>query len=88
MAELEKLGIHQAIINASGDLAASGPPPDKPGWLVAVASLKSNAPPSVFGYLTHQALSTSGDAFQFVEIDGVRYSHIVDRARDWDSPAK
>jgi FAD:protein FMN transferase len=76
--ELEKLGIHQAIINASGDLAASGPPPGQPGWLVGVAPLEPNAPPSVFGYLTRQALSTSGDAFQFVEISNVRYSHIVD----------
>jgi FAD:protein FMN transferase len=28
--------------------------------------------------LTHAAVSTSGDAEQFVEFDGVRYSHIVD----------
>ena len=76
--ELEKLGIHQAIINASGDLAASGPPPGQPGWVVGIAPLEPQAPPSVFGYLAHQAISTSGDAFQFVEIDNVRYSHIVD----------
>jgi thiamine biosynthesis lipoprotein len=76
--ELEKHGIGQAIVNASGDLAASGPPPGKPGWLVGVAPLEPKAPPSVFGFLAHQAISTSGDAFQFVEIDNVRYSHIVD----------
>ena len=28
--------------------------------------------------LTHAAVTTSGDAFQAVEIDGRRYSHIVD----------
>ncbi len=78
MLELEKLGIQRAIINASGDLAASGPPPGQPGWVVGIAPLEPQAPPSVFGYLAHQALSTSGDAFQFVEIDHVRYSHIVD----------
>ncbi|MHB8954324.1 MAG: FAD:protein FMN transferase [Pirellulaceae bacterium] len=76
--ELAKVGIERAIINASGDLAASGPPPGSPGWVVGIAPLEPNAPPSVFGYLAHQALSTSGDAFQFVEIDNVRYSHIVD----------
>jgi thiamine biosynthesis lipoprotein len=37
-----------------------------------------DGPPSRYVSLTHAALSTSGDAFQFVEIDGVRYSHIVD----------
>ncbi|MHB8974881.1 MAG: FAD:protein FMN transferase [Pirellulaceae bacterium] len=78
MLELEKLGIHQAIINASGDLAASGPPPGQAGWAVGIAPLEPDAAPSVFGALAHQAISTSGDAFQFVEIDHVRYSHIVD----------
>ncbi len=76
--ELQRLGIDRAIVNASGDMAASGPPPDKPGWLVGIAPLQPSAPPSVFGYLTHQAIATSGDAFQYVEIAGVRYSHIVD----------
>ncbi len=78
LAELNRLGIERAIVNASGDMAASGPPPDQPGWLVGIAPLQPSAPPSVFGYLAHQAIATSGDAFQFVEIDGVRYSHIVD----------
>ena len=76
--ELKQLGIDRAIVNASGDMAASGPPPGKPGWLVGVAPLEASAPPSVFGSLTHQAIATSGDAFQYVDIDGVRYSHIVD----------
>jgi thiamine biosynthesis lipoprotein len=28
--------------------------------------------------LTHASLATSGPAMQFVEIDGVRYSHVID----------
>ncbi len=76
--ELKQLGITRALVNASGDMTASGPPPGKPGWLVGVAPLQPAAPPSVFGYLAHQSIATSGDAFQYVEIDGKRYSHIVD----------
>lgn len=75
---LRQLGIDRAIVNASGDMAASGPPPDKAGWKVGIAPLEPTAPPSIFGELAHQAIATSGDAFQYVEIDGVRYSHIVD----------
>jgi FAD:protein FMN transferase len=75
---LGRLGIDRAIVNASGDIAASGPPPGKSGWKVGIAPLEPEAPPSVFGQLTHGAIATSGDAFQNVEIDGVRYSHIVD----------
>lgn len=76
--ELKRLGIDRALVNASGDMSASGPPPGKPGWVVGVAPLKPSAPPSVFGCLANQSIATSGDAFQFVEIDGQRYSHIVD----------
>lgn len=76
--ELRRVGIDHALVNASGDMSASGPPPDKPGWLVGVAPLNPTAPPSRFGYLANQSIATSGDAFQFVEIDGKRYSHIVD----------
>ncbi len=78
LVELQQLGITRALVNASGDMSASGPPPGKPGWLVGVAPLQPSAKPSRFGLLAHQSIATSGDAFQFVEIDGRRYSHIVD----------
>ena len=78
LAELERFGVTRALVNASGDMSASGPPPGTVGWLVGIAPLKPRALPSVFGRLAHQSIATSGDAFQFVEIDGQRYSHIVD----------
>ena len=51
LVELKRLGIARALVNASGDMSASGPPPGKPGWVVGVAPLEPSAPPSVFGYL-------------------------------------
>ena len=72
-------GIDRALVAASGDIGASGPPPDQPGWRIAVAALDvPDAPPAQLVWLKHSAVSTSGDTFQRVEIDGVRYSHIVD----------
>jgi FAD:protein FMN transferase len=38
----------------------------------------SNAPPARFVVLSQAGISTSGDLFQRLEINGVRYSHIVD----------
>ena len=29
-------------------------------------------------FLKQQAIATSGDAWQFIDIDGTRYSHIID----------
>jgi len=78
LAELRRLDLPRAIVNASGDIVAGEPPPDAAGWKVGIAPLDPRAPPSRFLLLARRAVSTSGDAFQFVEIGGQRYSHIVD----------
>jgi thiamine biosynthesis lipoprotein len=72
-------GIRRALVAGAGDLAVSGPPPGQRGWRIELAPLDvSNAPPARFVLLAHAALATSGDVFQHVEIEGRRYSHIVD----------
>jgi len=80
---LGRYGIVSAMVDASGDIAVSASPPGTHGWKIAVAPLRSNAsghtPPDTGEYLTlaDAAVTTSGDAFQAVEIEGQRYSHIV-----------
>lgn len=71
---LAQRGIERAMIEAGGDIAASGPPPGKLGWRIDVQGLAAPV------YLKNQGLSTSGDANQFVVIGGKRYSHILDPA--------
>jgi thiamine biosynthesis lipoprotein len=75
---LRERGLDRALVNASGDIAAGQPPPGKSGWKIGVAPLEPGGAPSRFLVLFDAAIATSGDAFQFVEIDGTRYSHIVD----------
>jgi FAD:protein FMN transferase len=70
-------GITSALVAASGDIAVSGPPPGKAGWRIDIASLPGAREQRQL-LLRDMAVSTSGDAEQFVEIRGVRYSHIVD----------
>jgi len=72
-------GIESALVDASGDIAASGPPPGSGGWKVAVDPIPGS-PAATAGQvlLAHAAITTSGDARQAVEIGGRRYSHIVD----------
>jgi thiamine biosynthesis lipoprotein len=76
---LKKHGVTRALVAAGGDIAVSGPPPEAEGWSVAVARLVGveKSPPGKL-LLHDAAVSTSGDASQGVEIDGKRYSHIVD----------
>jgi len=83
-------GITSAMIDCSGDVIVSGPPPGTPGWRIAVRPFAASIDDHRGGEqhdaeqsaaplrLAHAAVTTSGDAYQFVEIDGVRYSHIVD----------
>ena len=77
---LRKRSIAAAMVDASGDVGVSGPPPGSPGWRIEVAPLDPTATGAERQtlVLVDAAVTTSGDARQGVEIDGVRYSHIVD----------
>lgn len=79
---IEFLNAHQvsnALVNASGDIVVSGAPPASQGWLVGV-----NLPESKEELLSqklllqHKAVTTSGDAYQYIDHEGKRYSHITD----------
>jgi thiamine biosynthesis lipoprotein len=69
---LKARGIAKALVAASGDISAGEPPPGQPGWRIGLDW--SNQVLS----LRNESVSTSGDREQFIEIEGVRYSHIVD----------
>jgi thiamine biosynthesis lipoprotein len=76
---LRACGIQRALVSGGGDLAVSESPPGAEGWRIELSpSEGNNTAPPLFVRLKHGALATSGDLFQFVEIAGTRYSHIVD----------
>jgi thiamine biosynthesis lipoprotein len=79
IAELKRQGIDRALVAGAGDIVVGGSPPDTEGWTIGIAPLETpDSVPSRFLLLHDAAVSTSGDAERFVEIGGVRYSHIVD----------
>jgi thiamine biosynthesis lipoprotein len=72
-------GITSALVAAGGDIRVTERPPGSEGWIVSVAPLeKVNKDFPARLILENQAVSTSGDIEQYVEINGVRYSHIID----------
>jgi thiamine biosynthesis lipoprotein len=77
IAVLAKRGITRALVAGSGDIVVSGPPPDQAGWKIGIGPLGGDEAKRLV-MLRDAAVSTSGDAEQFVEIDGKRYSHIID----------
>lgn len=72
LATLREHGVAVAMIEAGGDIVAGDAPPNTGGWRVQVSAACEAAG------LSSEALATSGATAQFVEIDGVRYSHVVD----------
>jgi len=78
MKVLSARGISRALVDAGGDIAVSGAPRGEPGWRVGIASLDPQQPPILIAHLSSCAVATSGDAFQFLQHNGKRYSHILD----------
>ena len=75
---LEELGITRAVVNASGDVRFGAAPPNSGGWPTGIGALSNTSPPILLQPQSQGAVATSGDVFQFMEIDGKRYSHILD----------
>jgi thiamine biosynthesis lipoprotein len=74
---LRSRGVTSALVEAGGDIVVGDGPPDRAGWRIDVPGADS-AFATRAAHLTNAALSTSGPAAQFVGINGVRYSHVVD----------
>ncbi len=75
---LRRHRITQAMIHAGGDVALGDPPPDKPGWTIGIAPREPQGPPAFYMSLSRCGVSTSGDKWQYVDLGGKRYSHVVD----------
>lgn len=78
---LTGLGVRSALVAVSGDLAFSDAPPHERGWRIDLrpGGLPIDGIPDVL-QLTHAAVSTAGSSEQHVDIDGHRYSHIINPA--------
>lgn len=81
LALLKSRGIGSALVAASGDIAIGDPPPGRRGWNVGITSIdeRSNHVSRTV-VLRNAGISTSGDTEQFIEIGGIRYSHILNPA--------
>jgi thiamine biosynthesis lipoprotein len=77
----ERHHITRALVIAGGDIAIGDPPPGKEGWEI---KLRTYIEPIGGGVakldtvlLKNTAVSTSGDLYQSITIEGKRYAHII-----------
>jgi FAD:protein FMN transferase len=75
---LKQFGISSALADAGGDISVSNAPPKREYWeTILIGDQSENNPFHIILELNNTAVATSGDLHQYIEIDGLRYSHII-----------
>jgi len=78
-AALQAMGINDYMIEIGGDLYAAGRNPDGLAWQIGIETPNpaNRSVMNVVG-LTGMGLATSGDYRNYFEVDGQRFSHLID----------
>jgi FAD:protein FMN transferase len=75
---LKQFGINSALADAGGDISVSDAPPGREYWeTVLPGNQPENETTHIILALNNMTAATSGDRYQYIEIDGLRYSHII-----------
>ncbi len=71
-------GFESCMVNAGGNIVTANAPSNQKGWLVGInePENKTGILPQMLS-LQNMAVATSGDIYQYVELNGKKYSHIV-----------
>jgi thiamine biosynthesis lipoprotein len=79
VALLKQQGVNSALVSAGGStIYGLGLPPGKSAWEVEVQDPVDHNQIAATVRLKDQALSVSGSSEKFFELEGVRYSHVMD----------
>ncbi|MRX39041.1 FAD:protein FMN transferase [Flavobacterium sp. LC2016-23] len=74
---MEAKGVKAGIVNASGDLTTWGKQPNGKEWTIGITNpFDTDKFVKIFS-LKREAVTTSGNYEKFVELNGKRYSHII-----------
>ncbi|MCB0745281.1 MAG: FAD:protein FMN transferase, partial [Ignavibacteriae bacterium] len=74
---LEILGLNEYMIEIGGEVRTRGKNKDNKKWKIGISTPNNNGLQKVLGISNYPA-ATSGDYFNYFEVDGVRYSHTID----------
>ena len=78
LAVLQAHGLSRALVDGGGDIRLGDPPPETLGWRIAIDVVQANGEKmKEHRLLANQAVATSGATYRFVEVEGVRYSHLL-----------
>jgi len=80
-----QMGIKHGLINLGGDFAVIGPHPDGQPWTVGIANPNARRSMMAKIDLSQGGLASSGDYERYFEVEGERYSHILNPKTGWPS---
>lgn len=83
---LREHGLGCCLVNISGNMRCGNAPPGRKGWRIQVSPLEENGSPLRQIQLSNESIATSGDLWQFVVMEGVRRSHILDPRTGYGVP--
>ena len=80
---LAREGVAHGFVNLGGDIRVVGPRSDGDGWRLGIRHPRRESALIRTIELRSGALATSGDYERFFEVDGRRYSHLLDPRSGW-----
>jgi thiamine biosynthesis lipoprotein len=80
---LTRMGVTDALVDLSGNIAQLGSPPGREHWRLGLRDPAHRDATLGTLTLTRSAVATSGDYEQFFAADGRRYGHILDPRTGW-----
>ncbi|MBN8684964.1 MAG: FAD:protein FMN transferase [Chitinophagales bacterium] len=75
---LKNAGFPAALVDAGGDIVLGAPPPGEAGWKIEVPALHNGQVIMQTVLRSHCGITSSGALYKYLEMNGIRYSHILD----------
>ncbi len=81
---MQEAGAAHGLVNLGGDVRVIGPAPDGTPWRIGIQDPRG-APGAIVARMDVDsgALATSGDYERYIDVDGRRYSHLLDARTGW-----
>jgi FAD:protein FMN transferase len=76
-------GIRQGVVNLGGDIKVIGPRADGSAWRIGIRHPRQKNDVIQTILLREGALASSGDYERCVEVDGVKYGHVLNPKTGW-----
>jgi len=76
-------GIRHGLVNLGGDIKIIGPQPDGAPWAIGIRHPRQPGAFIKTLYLGQGAMASSGDYERCIEVNGVRYGHVLNPRTGW-----